>query len=485
MNNNTNKKPLFDRRGKSGTYAVVVSLILLAVLIVVNMIVSSLPSRLTMLDTSATGQYDISGTTQSFLSSVKEKITIYYICSSGNEDTSLSTFVDRYASMNQNISVVDIDPVDDPAFLEKYQADGLNENSLIVESGKRVKVIDYYDFILFTNAELGYTMDYNEYSQYGMMYEQYYGYTFTPVQYFDSVLTLGIEYVTAEKVPSMYLLGGHGEAELADRVSSTLDDLGFSYESVNLALGDPIPEDCTCIVINDPASDITALEAATISGYLANGGNILLITSKGADKFTNLMALAAEYGLSAEAGTVNEGDSSAHVPNVAGHIYPSVNDTHEATSFIASQNLGIILSDAHGINTAETSGVTSTALFTTSDKAYSVVGETKGEAGVKDLGVVAEKGESNFCWVASGGFISDALVTYTNGGNFYAFYTMTNWLTGNYTSSLPEIPGIELSEPVIATTATDANVWGTILIFIIPLAVLGAGIGYSVYRKRR
>ena len=36
MNKNTNKKPLFDRRGKSGTYAVIMSLILLAVLVIGN-----------------------------------------------------------------------------------------------------------------------------------------------------------------------------------------------------------------------------------------------------------------------------------------------------------------------------------------------------------------------------------------------------------------------------------------------------------------
>ena len=75
MNNNMNKKPLFDRRGKSGTYAVVMSLILLAVLVIVNMIVGSLPSKLTMIDTSGTGKYDISGTSQSFVSGIKEKVT--------------------------------------------------------------------------------------------------------------------------------------------------------------------------------------------------------------------------------------------------------------------------------------------------------------------------------------------------------------------------------------------------------------------------
>lgn len=485
MNKNTNKKPLFDRRGKSGTFAVVMSLILLAVLVVVNMIVGSLPSKLTMIDTSGTGKYDISGTSQNFISGIKEKVTVYYICTDGYEDTDLETFVERYTSMNPNFTVKRVDPARDPSFLEQYQTESLNENSLIIESEKRFKVIDYYDFFLFYNADINYSMSYDEYASYGVMYESYYGYTFTPIQYFDSVLTLGVEYVTADSIPSMYLLNGHGEAEFPEIVTQNLDYFGLKYDVVNLALGDPIPEDCTCLVINNPSSDLTSVEAATVSNYLANGGNLLLITAPGADSFKNLASVTAEFGLSAEAGTVNEGDSNAHYPNVAGYIYPTIS-SHEAVSYVSQQQIPVLLSDNHAIVSSEVSGVTVTPIFITSDKAYSVVSGANGAASEKNLGVVAEMSEGGkLIWIASGGLLNDSLITYTNGGNFYAFYTATSWLTGNYTSSLPDIPGIELSEPTITTTATDANIWGSILIFIIPGAVLGGGVVYWLWRRRR
>lgn len=485
MNNNMNKKPLFDRRGKSGTYAVVISLILLAVLVVVNMLVGSLPTKLTMIDTSGTGKFDISGTSQSFVAGVKDKITIYYVCTDGYEDSDFKTFLDRYSSLNSKITVQRVDPTRDPSFLEKYQTEGLNENSVIIETEKRVKVIDYYDFFLFYNADINYSMSYDEYASYGAMYESYYGYTFTPVQYFDSVLTLGIEYVCAETVPSMYLLEGHGETEFPEVVTTNLDSVGFKYESINLALGDPIPDDCTCIVINNPSSDITSVEAATISNYLGGGGNLLLITSNGADSFKTLATVVAEFGLSAEEGTVYEGDSSAYIQSPA-VIYPTVSDSHDSVSYVSQNGIPVLLSSSHAISVTEVSGVTVTPIFTTTDKAYSVVGGQNGEVGVKNLGVVAEKENgATLCWVASGGFLSDSLITYTNGGNFYAFYSTMNYLTGNFTSSLPEIPGVELSETLITTTAIDANIWGTILIFIIPGAVLGGGILYWVRRRRR
>ncbi len=482
MNKNTSKKPLFDRRGKSGTYAVIMSLILLAVLVVVNMIVGSLPSKLTMIDTSGTGKFDISGTSQNFVSGIKENVTIYYICTDGYEDNDLETFVERYASMNSNFSVKKVDPARDPSFLESYQTEALNENSLIIESAKRFKVIDYYDFFLFYNADINYSMSYDEYASYGAMYESYYGYTFTPVQYFDNVLTLGVEYVTVEKIPSMYLLNGHGEAEFPSIVSQNLEQYGLKYDVVNIALGDEIPEDCSCLVINNPANDITATEASAISSYIANGGKVLLITSPGAESFKNLSSVAAKLGLSAEAGAVSEGDANAHYPNMPTYIYPTVSSTHESVSYVAGQGIPVLLSDSHAILVSETSGVTVTPIFTTSDKAYS----TGGAAGEKNLGVVAEvSGGGKLLWISSAGILNDSLITYTNGGNFYAFFTASSWMTGNYTSSLPEIPGIELSEATITTTAIDANVWGTILIFIVPGAVLGGGVIYWIWRRRR
>ncbi len=485
MNNNMNKKPLFDRRGKSGTYAVVMSLILLAVLVVVNMIVGSLPSKITMIDTSGTGKYDISGTSESFVAGIKDKVTIYYICTDGYEDNDLETFVERYTSLNSNFTVKRVDPARDPSFLEQYQTEALNENSLIIESGKRFKVIDYYDFFLFYNADVNYSMTYDEYASYGAMYESYYGYTFTPVQYFDSVLTLGVEYVTAETIPSMYLLTGHGEAEFPEIVTKNLESYGLKYDVVNIALGESIPEDCTCLIINNPASDLTAIEAATVSNYLANGGNLLLLTAPGSDSFKNLATVTAEFGLSAEAGTVNEGDTNAHYPNVPTYIYPAVS-SHSSVSYISTQNIPVLLAETHAIVSSEKNGVTVTPIFTTSDKAYSVANGAKGTAAEKNLGVVAEKSEGGkLLWIGSGGLLIDQLISATNGGNFYAFYSATAWLTGNYKSSLPEIPGIELSEPLITTTATDANVWGSILIFIVPGAVLGGGAVYWLHRRRR
>lgn len=493
MNNNMNKKPFFDRRGKSGIYSVVLSLILLAVLIVVNLIVGSFPAKYTMLDTTDSGQYEISGTTESFLAGVKQDVTVYYIVPDGYEDATLSSYLERYASLSQRITLKSVDPLENPAFLDKYnEFDDLSQESgdyassyLLVESAERYRVIHTGELYTYGYADLGYSgLSFDEAMA---IYQQYYYYGIYPVEdgyCFDSKITGAIEYVCAELIPSVYLLGGHGEEAFSDTVASYLADYGIEYKELNLALdGDSIPEDCTCIIIHKPTSDLTRSEANKLADYVAAGGNIFLMTDKGSSELANLMSLTAEFGLTAESGTVSEGDSSKHVTDLPGHIYPSLDASHATTSILNGYKNVVLLANAQSIKTEKPSGYKITELLYTSDKA-TVNG---GAAGKKVLAAASEgeNGGGKLIWVASPSLTNDSLISKTSSGNAVIFISIANSLISDYISVLPEIESIAMTQSVIATTATDANIWGTILIFIVPGATLGAGIGYTVYRRRR
>ncbi|MBQ4140552.1 MAG: Gldg family protein [Clostridia bacterium] len=499
MNKNASpKKPLFDRRGKSGIYSVVLSLILLAVLVVVNMLVDSLPAKYTLLDTTAEGQYEISGTTESFLAKMDTNVTIYYVVPEGYENSILSSFLERYVSMTPKLSLKYIDPLENPAFLDKYpEFDELAEESvgdyvttyLLIESNLRYRVLHTGELYTYAFAELGASgLSLEEASQ---IYEQYYYYGIYPTEdgyCFDSGITGAVEYVCAAKIPSVYVLNGHGEEAFSDSINSTLSDYGIKYSQLNLALeSDGIPEDCACIIINKPASDMTAAEAAKLSAYVSDGGNIYLMTDKNAEKLTNLMSLTSKFGLTVEAGTVNEGDSSKHVAEYPGHIYPTLNSSHSITSPFLSYRNAILLSNAQSIKVEEVNGYKTTELFVTSDKAYVTVSGEKGEAGKKVLSAIAEgdDGKGKFLWVASAALTNDGLISSTQSGNLIMLFNMANTLMGDYISVLPEIESVSMNEMRITTTETDVNIWGTILIFVIPGAILAGGLGYTIYRRRR
>ena len=50
--------------------------------------------------------------------------------------------MNRYAALNSRISVKYVDPALNPTFMEKYTEEEPSANSLIVESGKRFRLVD-------------------------------------------------------------------------------------------------------------------------------------------------------------------------------------------------------------------------------------------------------------------------------------------------------------------------------------------------------
>ena len=71
---------------QGGAYALSITAVVLAILIVLNVLVSALPSSLTKFDISATKLYSITSNTKVVVNALEEDVTIYWIVQSGEED---------------------------------------------------------------------------------------------------------------------------------------------------------------------------------------------------------------------------------------------------------------------------------------------------------------------------------------------------------------------------------------------------------------
>lgn len=484
------EKPLsrvFDKRGKLSIFTVAVSVILLAALIVLNLLVSLIPKTATVFDTTTNSLFSLSETTERFVREIGEEVTIYWLCSGGNESSGMRTFLDRYTAANGKIRVIVKDPVKDPNFITQYTDASLSNYSVIVESARRAKTVDYADMSYFSNGTDRLTTE--EYAYYYQMYGEYmtsyYGFS----EYFggDSAITGAIEYVIAGKVPTVYLLNGHYEAAFSTRVTDAcFTNTGIPVKELNIALDDAIPADCTCLIINAPQTDITAGEAAKLNAYLADGGKLLLLTDPGADADTNLMSVMQKYGMSAAAGTISEGDAAKYYSRNPQYILPSINQEHTAVAaFVESQsyyyNFGLLMPGAHGIAVLGAEGVTVTPLLSTSESASTDQNAAKQSYA---LAAVAEKGSSAVMWIASSQLLGDSFVTYSQGGNMLFFYCLLSWSCDSFSSSLPEIEAIQMTSPVLTVTETQANLWGNFFALLVPAAVVAVGIVVVVRRRR-
>ena len=128
----------------------------------------------------------------------------------------------------------------------------MTNNSLIVECGDRSRYISYND-IYIQEADI-------------------YSYSYNTSFDGEGAITSAIDYVTAEELPQLYLLEGHGEAELPATFQEQLEKENIQVNPLSLLTVDAVPEDAGCVMIYGPDSDLSQKEVEMLDEYTSGGG---------------------------------------------------------------------------------------------------------------------------------------------------------------------------------------------------------------------
>ena len=105
---------------QGGTYSLVITAVVLAILVVVNVLAAALPTTYTKFDISSTQLYSVTSNTKAVLHALDQDVTIYWIVQADQEDDILSNLLSKYESLSDHISVVKRNPDVYPAFAEQY-----------------------------------------------------------------------------------------------------------------------------------------------------------------------------------------------------------------------------------------------------------------------------------------------------------------------------------------------------------------------------
>lgn len=146
----------------------------------------------------------------------------------------------KYESLSDHIAVVKKNPDVYPTFTQQYTSESVPNNSLIVESGERSRYISYNDI----------------YVQTADMYSYSYSTSFDG----EGAITSAIDYVVNEEQPKLYLVEGHGEADLPSTFAEQVEKDNIETESLSLLHTETIPEDAELPVIYAPESDLSRHE---------------------------------------------------------------------------------------------------------------------------------------------------------------------------------------------------------------------------------
>ena len=465
----------------TGAFSAGMIVIMCAICVVVNLVVTALPAKYTSIDCSATKLYSLTSDTKDRVSKLDEDITIYVLNSKKSKDAKIDETINRYKDLSSYIKVKYVDPATSPKFYQDYTDTTPTTNSLIIESKNRSKVIDYNDI---------YEYDSSSY---------YYGYqSQSSITGYDAEgqITSAIEYVTmdADELPVIYQITGHNETQIGSNFQSVVSKANANLKSLELFNEEKVPEDATAIIINSPTVDFNEEDAQKVIDYLNGGGKAMIIGCYAYnDELTNFNKILAAYNVSFKTGVVAENDSSKYYQNPL-YLLPTV----ETTDYTSDATDGyVFLAGSCAISYPEdTDDVTYTKLLSTSDSAVlkkdwknitTSKAEDADENGPFTTGLAVNDSSTGASIVVFGTpyVVDDSYDNAVSGNNADMFKDVITSMTGNVELASSVIPVKDYTLSNITINTLQAVITGLVIMIAVPILLIIIGIVVWAMRRKK
>ena len=344
----------FNSSTRYGGFSLIVTAVVLVILIVLNLAINTLPATITSITGEKTDVYKITDASKKYLKTLDEEITVYIVQidgASGEHDLMIRKYVERYATLSGKLTVKYVDPEIKPGFLPSFNKDGaISEDALatsvthlVVESGKRARIIPYSD--IFKYALSGDDLN---------VFYQTYGYV--PYSYeIENCLLSAIDYVTLDVLPTIYYTNTHKENVLDEGFTAfaKLENIGIS--ALDIEKEGKIPSDAQAVIIYAPETDFSAKEIEALKEYADRGGNVILSTEYNinlTDRFhENLYGFTKEYyGMDCVDAFVMEG-SKDYIYQLPIYILATMTD--KVPSAIKKGQGYVLFTYSHGISISD------------------------------------------------------------------------------------------------------------------------------------
>lgn len=462
------------KKVKAGVFSTGLIVLGLAVVVGLNFGVSKLPDKFTSLDVTYNDLYSLTKGTKEYVSGIEDDITIYVLVSSSEKDETLDKTLKMYQSQSKHIKVKYIDPASSPQFYSTYTDTEPASNSLIVVKGEKSKVIDYSK--IYETS-----FDSSTYSSQTTGYDG------------EGQITSALSYVVSENLPQVYVIQGHGEADLETEYLDAVEKLNMKIKEVNLLKIDEIPQETAGIIINGPTSDFSEDDAKKVSDYLAKGGKALITTNYAADSsMKNFDAILADFDIRVEKGIVMEG-SGQNYYQYPFYLLPDI-QTADAT---ASLDNYIFVPDGQALTNLgkKDDQLEWTQLLTTSDSAYikeDIQNMTTYEKEEADktgqytvaASVVNNETKAEVTVMSSIYTFTSDIDTMVSGNNMKMFTNITGKFQTEDTEAV-SVPVKSYTLGALTVNQLTAAACAVILIIVLPVVLLTVGIVIWIKRRKR
>ena len=326
MKTNVVPKALKTRKFKVGSIATAITVMVVAIVIVLNLVVGKLTDKFSLsLDLTQNKIFSLTQESIDFIKKLDKDVEIILL---SDEDTFVqsseyfaqaNSVLKKYDLNSDKIKLTYVDTVKNPAFLQEYQNENLTENSIIVKSGNKHKVITVQDIFDIEQS--------------------YYGSMITGSKA-EQELTSAILYVTSDNQTKVAALKGYGEQD-ATVFQELLKKNNFDVFDVSM-LNEDIPEDAKLAVIFGSERDFDASSIEKLEKYLSTGDKSLVyaVNPNQADA-PNLNAFLEKHNIKVNSGLVYE----TNPQNMVSNVFEAINEyvDTEYTSELKNPEIPVLM----------------------------------------------------------------------------------------------------------------------------------------------
>ena len=456
-------KTFFSARStRYGFNSLVMVILVLAIVCVVNWIAAQHAIKY---DTTKNKQFSLSSLTVNAVKNLKKPVKITSFFSySGEDDGSrqkMKTLLDDYSSHSQLLQVKLVDPLKNMPLVRQYNVE--HDKTTVVESGTQKQTV--------TTTE-------------------------------EEDLTNAILKVSSNKQVKIYFMQGHGEPGIADTdnpgLSGVVDQLrksNYQIEEIkDFAAKPKVPDDCTALVLASPKVQMLDHEIKGIQDYLSAGGRAIVMDGPRSD--ASLTKVIAPYKVQPDDNVVV--DENCNFP-LAGPVVPcGVPQTGTPVTREFDNRSIVFFPEARSLSYTEdpTGKVSFTPVAQSTENAW---GETDKEKAVFDQGkdkkgpltlalLVTKSADAKtkrnpdtrLAIFGDVSFVQNQFVSWSP-WNYQLFSNTLAWLTEQ--ENLIHLPPRNARNDVMTLSSTQLTYIWVSLVVVLPLIVLGSGIG--MWRRRK
>lgn len=509
----------FQKKLKYGGLATAITCVAVAIVVVVNLLVSRLVERYPLkLDLTANGVYEISEDSISFLQGMEKEVNFTVLMSESSFETNgtymkmVSELLERYAQYSDKIHLTYADPTTNPDVVNRYQtnyAGTLTQGDIVVsdaEDDTKIRVVSVSS--LFSYDQQKY--NYYAYTGQGSLDDCITGFSG------EQNLTSALMYVTdANPVRVAVLASANGEPLYNQNYngyslamfSTLLMRNGYDIQTVDLYTDTLDPAEYDLAVLPAPVNDLTSSAIDNISAFLYNDGeynrNLIYFADFTQSATPNLDELLSTWGIEVTQNLVMEGNSSAAQQvslTVFGSASVPVAQIADETyaEGLANTSLPIVAPFCRSVNLLwdSTSNGITTSVLKTADTVYlnEMNSETentdKSAAGEQTVMAVSSRKQmidnvshGSSVMVFGSMMLADYnVLQVTSYNNAQFLVSAVNHMTGKES-------GIVIAEKPVAdqtVSMTAGAVRGSsIAVFAVPMAIIVIGVVVIVRRRNK